>query len=122
MEAFDLTRHLRDRKLCYNLNVNIYNIWGDVLIEEYQTKDYSGYNNFISYYMRWIWTLQTGFKDISYSCTRSFDKGHGRKDTREYYVTEDIDWLSMRKEWKNLKSIGLAIRKSEQKGKITVLE
>lgn len=46
MEAFDLTRHLRDRKLCYNLNVNIYNIWGDVLIEEYQTKDYSGYNKF----------------------------------------------------------------------------
>jgi predicted transposase YbfD/YdcC len=64
--------------------------------------------------------VQTGFKDISYSCTRSFDKGHGRRDTREYYVTEDIDWLSTRKEWKNLKSIGLAIRKSEQKGKITV--
>ena len=64
--------------------------------------------------------VQTGFKDISYSCTRSFDKGHGRRDTREYYVTEDTDWLSTRKEWKNLKSIGLAIRKSEQKGKITV--
>lgn len=64
--------------------------------------------------------VQTEFKDISYSYTRSFDKGHGRKDTREYYVTEDIEWLSTRKEWENLKSIGLAIRKSEQKGKTTV--
>ncbi|HBC95399.1 MAG TPA: ISAs1 family transposase [Clostridium sp.] len=61
--------------------------------------------------------VRTGFKDISHSYTRSFDKGHSIKDTREYYVTEDIDWLSTRKEWKNLRSIGLVIRKSEQKGK-----
>ena len=38
--------------------------------------------------------LETSFKDISHSCTKSFDKGHGRKEVREYYVTEDIDWLS----------------------------
>ena len=38
--------------------------------------------------------LKTGFKDISYSYTKSFDKGHGRKEVREYYVTEDINWLS----------------------------
>lgn len=64
--------------------------------------------------------LKTGFKDIPYSYTKSFDKGHGRKEVREYYVTEDINWLSTKQQWKNLRSIGVAIRKSEEKGKITV--
>lgn len=64
--------------------------------------------------------VETDFKDIAYNYTNTFDKGHGRKETREYYITEDINWLSKRGEWKNLKSIGVAIRKSEEKGKITI--
>ncbi|MHC6180924.1 ISAs1 family transposase [Clostridium sp. JNZ X4-2] len=64
--------------------------------------------------------LETSFKDISHSYTKSFDKGHGRKEVREYYVTEDIDWLSSKQEWANLKSIGIAVRQSEEKGKTTI--
>lgn len=64
--------------------------------------------------------VETGFSDVPHNYTRTLDKGHGRKEIREYYITEDINWLSTRNEWQNLKSIGVAIRKSEEKGKITV--
>lgn len=64
--------------------------------------------------------VEAGFRDVPHNYTRTLDKGHGRKEIREYYITEDIKWLSTRNEWKNLKSIGIAIRKSEEKGKITV--
>ena len=64
--------------------------------------------------------VETDFKDIPYNYTKTVDKGHGRNEEREYYITENINWLSTRSEWKNLKSIGIAIRKSEEKGKITV--
>lgn len=53
------------------------------------------------------------------SCTTT-DKGHGRIETRKYYLVEDIDWLSMKDQWKGLKSIGMAIRECEAKGKKTV--
>lgn len=36
-------------------------------------------------------------------------------EKREYYQTEDIKWLSQRKEWKGLKSIGME-RKTIEKG------
>jgi len=48
------------------------------------------------------------------------DKGHGRVEVRKYYLVEDIDWLSMKDEWKGLKSIGMAIRQCEIKGEKTV--
>lgn len=33
------------------------------------------------------------------------EKGHGREERREIYVTDDIDWLPMKEEWAGLKSI-----------------
>jgi len=65
-------------------------------------------------------SIETGFNDTPYTYTKTFDKGHGRIETREYYITENINWLSTRSEWENLKSIGVAIRKNEEKGKITI--
>lgn len=53
------------------------------------------------------------------SCTTT-DKGHGRIETRKYYLVEDIDWLSMKDNWKGLKSIGMAIRECEVKGVKTI--
>ena len=41
----------------------------------------------------------------SYSCTK--EKAHGQIEKREYYQTDDIGWLSCKKEWKGLKSIGM---------------
>ena len=47
--------------------------------------------------------------DISYNHFKTIDKDHGRIEKRNYYVTDNIDWLNAKSEWKNLKSIGVAI-------------
>ena len=36
---------------------------------------------------------------------RSFDKDHGRRETRQYWVSDDIGWLSMKKEWDGLSTV-----------------
>ena len=41
----------------------------------------------------------------NYSCT--IEKAHGQMEKREYYQTDKISWLPMKKEWKGLKSIGM---------------
>lgn len=38
---------------------------------------------------------------------RTQEKAHGQLETREYYQTEDIKWLTSKKEWKGLKSIAM---------------
>lgn len=43
------------------------------------------------------------------------EKAHSQIETREYYQTEDIKWLSGRKEWKGLKSIAME-KKTLEKG------
>lgn len=43
-------------------------------------------------------------------CIRSeavVEKGHGRIETRRYWLETQIDWLSQKKEWKSLKAIGM---------------
>lgn len=44
-------------------------------------------------------------KNKNYICT--VEKAHGKLGKREYYQTEDIGWLTQKKEWKGLKSIGM---------------
>ena len=41
----------------------------------------------------------------NYLCTR--EKAHGQLEGREYYQTDDIKWLSQKKEWRGVKSIGM---------------
>ena len=38
---------------------------------------------------------------------RTVDKEHGGIATREYFITEDVDWFSEKNKWKNLKSFGM---------------
>ena len=47
-------------------------------------------------------------KKVSYYQT--MEKAHGGPEKREYIFTNDIDWIYKKKEWKDLKSIGMAIR------------
>lgn len=35
------------------------------------------------------------------------DTGHGRMEVRKYYISNDIDFLSSKNEWKNLTTIGM---------------
>lgn len=47
------------------------------------------------------------------------DKGHGRIEKREYYITSKINWMDGRKDWKGLNSIGMVVytrvKKNEEK-------
>ena len=51
--------------------------------------------------------------------THTIDKGHGRIETRDYYLTTDIDWMLYGEGWHNLKSIGIVISNVESGGKKT---
>ena len=39
--------------------------------------------------------------------TSTTEKGHGRIEIREYYLATDISWLEQRKEWANLRALGM---------------
>lgn len=53
-------------------------------------------------------------------CCRSTDleieKGHGRLETRRYWISDEIEWLEPRSEWKNLNAIGMVESTREIKG------
>ncbi len=53
---------------------------------------------------------------------KTVDKDHGRIETRECYICEDIGWLSSRDKWANLSGIGVIINKTEQSGVLSVQE
>ena len=38
---------------------------------------------------------------------RTIEKAHSQIEIREYYQTEDISWLTGKREWKGLKSVGM---------------
>ena len=40
---------------------------------------------------------------------RIAEKAHGQIEIKEYYQTDDINWLHDKKKWKGLKSIGIII-------------
>lgn len=48
-----------------------------------------------------------GFKDVAYDYHEEYSKGHGRIERRRYWTTEKIDWMTVKEEWKGLKSIGM---------------
>jgi len=45
------------------------------------------------------------FEGVEYDAVGTIDKNHGRIEKREIYVTEDLDWLPQKEEWRNIKSI-----------------
>lgn len=48
-----------------------------------------------------------GFKDIACDYHEEYSKGHGRIEKRKYWITEEIEWLTVKEEWQGLKSIGM---------------
>ncbi len=39
--------------------------------------------------------------------TSTLEKGHGRVEKREYYFTQDVEWIENRSDWANLNAIGM---------------
>lgn len=48
---------------------------------------------------------------------RTIEKARGQIEIREYYQTEKIGWLSQKKDWKGLKSIGMERKTIRAEGK-----
>lgn len=51
------------------------------------------------------WAEREKFKDISYDYCETLEKDHGRIEERRCWVTEEIDWLEQKEDWKGLKSV-----------------
>ena len=49
--------------------------------------------------------MARGFTDVAVSRASSCDAEHGRVETREAFVVEDIAWLKQRHDWEGLRSI-----------------
>lgn len=63
--------------------------------------------------------LQTDFSEVEMSRFESNEKNHGRLEDRAYYQVEvPKDWPEI-EEWKDLKTLGLVIRRREIQGKET---
>ena len=48
---------------------------------------------------------------------RTIEKGHGRIETRECYISPEIGWLSGAERWPGLKGVGVVVSKREEIGK-----
>ena len=59
-------------------------------------------------------------KEKNYYCVQ--EKLHGTVEKREYIFTDDIEWIYKKKEWKGLKSIGVAIRTYQDKSGKTITD
>ncbi len=51
--------------------------------------------------------IDEGFKRAQSDHFETVEKGHGRIETKRYWITNDIDWLSCKEDWEGLKTIGV---------------
>lgn len=65
---------------------------------------------------------EQGIKEYEIQHIQKKEKGHGRIETRDYHVTDKIDWLDLDDKWSSIKSIGMVKSKAEStsNGKITI--
>lgn len=47
------------------------------------------------------------FKDTPHDFFKSIDGDHGRVETRKYWITDRVDWIHGKADWKDLSSIGM---------------
>lgn len=62
----------------------------------------------------------THFAKTKHDYFETVEKGHGRVETRRYWITEQINWLNNREEWRGLKSIGMVESERYTKGETSV--
>ena len=51
-------------------------------------------------------SVESGFEDVIHEKTVTIEKDHGRIETREYYLINELDWLENRQDWHGLNSVG----------------
>lgn len=60
------------------------------------------------------------FAERCESTPEVLEKGHGRIETRRYWIEKNIDWLAHRAEWKNLNAIGMVESRREVGEKVSI--
>lgn len=50
---------------------------------------------------------ENAFKKTKHDYYETVEKGHGRVETRRYWITDKLAWLDNKNDWEGLKSIGL---------------
>jgi predicted transposase YbfD/YdcC len=58
------------------------------------------------------------FKGVKYDYVEEVDKGHGRLETRRYWIADDLRTLPKTECWAGLRSIGMVEREYEEAGKL----
>lgn len=58
--------------------------------------------------------LENEFADMAHDYTEEHDKGHGRIETRRYWVSSDLSQVTNKVAWEGLTSIGMVIRECQQ--------
>ena len=56
------------------------------------------------------------FADVTYESFECVEKDHGRIETRKYYLAHDLDVISNRMAWKNLRGLGMVISTRQVNG------
>ena len=60
-----------------------------------------------------------GIKETNHYA-KTMEKGHGRIETRECYVCEEIDWLTGKEKWAGLSGIGMILCNIEENGEKSI--
>lgn len=60
------------------------------------------------------------FAGVPHDFLKTSEQSHGRRETRRYWVTEDIAWLSAHAQWAKLLSIGMVEATREYQGQTTM--
>lgn len=64
--------------------------------------------------------ISENFEGVKYDYFETVEKGHGRIEKRKYWITENIEWLEVRGDWKDLKSIGMVESTREINGEKSI--
>ena len=64
--------------------------------------------------------LDHNFKNVAHEYYEDHYKGHGRIDSRRYWLPNDLSGISKRERWANLTTIGMAESERNINGKITI--
>jgi predicted transposase YbfD/YdcC len=60
-----------------------------------------------------------GFAGVAHDFLETSEVGHGRRETRRYWITEEIAWLTAHDQWAHLRSIGMVESLREHQGQVT---
>jgi predicted transposase YbfD/YdcC len=58
---------------------------------------------------------------VKFDYEQTDEMAHGRVESRKYWITEEVKWLSSHAQWENLRSIGMVKSTREIQGKVEFL-